>query len=75
MIPAPTCGWMRTFWNSSGVNGPGFGKDVLRHGELADVVQKRRGLDAADRRARTCRARARGRRRSTWTRRMWLCAV
>ena len=24
MISAPTCGWMRTFWNSSGVSGPGF---------------------------------------------------
>ena len=24
MISAPTCGWIRIFWNSSWVNGPGF---------------------------------------------------
>ena len=24
MISAPTCGWMRIFWNSSCVSGPGF---------------------------------------------------
>ena len=44
MMSAPTCGWAWTFWNSSGVSGPGFDEDVVRHGELADVVQQRSRL-------------------------------
>ncbi len=26
MMSAPTCGWIRTFWNSSGVSGPGLAR-------------------------------------------------
>ena len=45
-MSAPTFGCARIFWNSSGVSGPGLGKNVLGHRELADVVQQRRGLHA-----------------------------
>ena len=47
-MSAPTFGWARIFWNSSGVSGPGFERMCSGHGELADVVQQRRGLHALD---------------------------
>ena len=40
MMSAPTCGWAWTFWNSSGVSGPGFAR-MWSGGELADVVKQR----------------------------------
>ena len=53
MISAPTCGWMRIFWNSSCVKGPGFDLPVkqLREANEAffkDWMDSAGGLDPSD---------------------------
>ena len=53
----------------------GLRQDVLRHRELADVVQQRRGLDALDFGVGHAERRARCWSAYTWTRRMCDCAV
>ena len=45
MISAPTTGWIRTRSNSLARQLSRLGQDVLRNGELADVVEQRRHLD------------------------------
>ena len=48
MISAPTCGMNADLLELLLGERPGLREDVLGHGELADVVQQRRGLDALD---------------------------
>ena len=48
MISAPTCGMDADLLELLLGERAGLRQDVLGHGELADVVQQRRGLDALD---------------------------
>ena len=45
MMSAPTCGWMPDLLEFLRRQRPRLGEDVIRHRELADVVQQRSGLD------------------------------